>query len=303
MPYLPEALASLEAQTFRDFEVCLWDNGSNDGSVQEAMRWIPHRLPGRVVTGNPLPLHQCLARMVEEAKTKFVARMDGDDWITSDRFELQVYSLHHDHNLIGIGGQLELMDLSGKKIGDLSYPTTYSAVLGRLLCSSPLPHAAMMMKREAMITCGNYVNPQPVEDLDLWFRFLQKGPAICLKKVIYKYRIVGSGITEQAKRAEIHSKAIFECLRRNIPQFFNISTEVFEKLYNKKQPLAFLPLGRAADTISRMTGLDKRSVLGSPDFLFSARCYTAKQDYISKLVYRLWEKNVESPRTPSAQRL
>ncbi len=31
MPYLPEALASLEAQTFRDFEVCLWDNGSPDG--------------------------------------------------------------------------------------------------------------------------------------------------------------------------------------------------------------------------------------------------------------------------------
>jgi hypothetical protein len=31
MPYLPEALASLEAQTFRDFEVCFWDNGSTDG--------------------------------------------------------------------------------------------------------------------------------------------------------------------------------------------------------------------------------------------------------------------------------
>lgn len=40
MPYLTEALASLEAQTFNDFELCLWDNGSTDGSVEEAKRWI-----------------------------------------------------------------------------------------------------------------------------------------------------------------------------------------------------------------------------------------------------------------------
>ena len=88
MPYLPEALASLEAQTFRDFEVCLWDNGSTDGSAEEARRWIPGRLPGRVVTGRPLPLHECLATMVEEAQTEFVVRMDGDDLIAPNKLEI-----------------------------------------------------------------------------------------------------------------------------------------------------------------------------------------------------------------------
>jgi glycosyltransferase involved in cell wall biosynthesis len=72
MPYLTEALASLEAQTFRDFEVCLWDNGSTDGSLEEARRWIPGRLKGRVVADRPLPLHECLAKRVEEARTEFV---------------------------------------------------------------------------------------------------------------------------------------------------------------------------------------------------------------------------------------
>jgi glycosyltransferase EpsE len=90
IPYLHEALASLKAQTFKDFEVCLWDNGSTDGSVEEARRWIPERLPGRVVIGNPLHLQECLARMVEEAKTEFVARMDGDDICMPDRFQQQI---------------------------------------------------------------------------------------------------------------------------------------------------------------------------------------------------------------------
>lgn len=294
MPYLTEALASLEAQTFRNFEVCLWDNGSIDGSVEEAKRWIPGRLPGRVVTGCPLPLHECLAKMVEEARTEFVARMDGDDWIPSERFELQLSALNFDNKLIGIGGQLEIMDSTGKRIGDLPYPISYAAVLGRLLSSSPLPHAAMVMRREAIIACGNYKYPQPIEDFDLWFRFLQKGPVICLNKLVYKYRILGSGITEQAKKAERHNIALFECLRRNVPEFFNIPAEAFEKLYRKKHPMAFLPLSRAAATISRLSEIEMKSVLACPEFLFSARCYTARWDLCSKVVYRLWEQRYKN---------
>jgi glycosyltransferase involved in cell wall biosynthesis len=105
MPFLPEALASLEAQTFKDFEVCLWDNGSIDCSVEEARRWIPCRLKGRVVTGNPLPLHECLARMVGEAQTEFVARMDGDDVCLPQRFEKQMAAMRGDSGLAAVGGR------------------------------------------------------------------------------------------------------------------------------------------------------------------------------------------------------
>jgi glycosyltransferase involved in cell wall biosynthesis len=292
MPYLQEALASLEAQTFRDFEVCVWDNGSNDGSAEEARRWIPERLPGRVVSGNPLPLHECLARMVVEAKTEFVARMDGDDWISSDRFEIQIASLERDSQLIGIGGQLEIIDLNSKKIGNLPYPTTYGAVLGRLLYSSPLPHAAMMMRRDAVLTCGNYRHPAPVEDLDLWFRFLKQGRACNLKETIYSYRIHDSGITERAKKLEKHTNAIFECLKKNVPEFFGIDSRVFKKLLLKRYPVAFLPMRKAAESIAKLSGESMQGVLGCPDFLFSARCYTAKWDVLSKVVYRFWGRKL-----------
>jgi glycosyltransferase involved in cell wall biosynthesis len=34
MPFLPETLASIEAQTYRDWQVLAWDNGSADGTVE-----------------------------------------------------------------------------------------------------------------------------------------------------------------------------------------------------------------------------------------------------------------------------
>ena len=36
--YLPEALASIHAQTFRDFEVCVVDDGSTDEATERVLR-------------------------------------------------------------------------------------------------------------------------------------------------------------------------------------------------------------------------------------------------------------------------
>ncbi len=44
MPYLPETLASIEAQTYRNWQILSWDNGSTDGTVAELHKWIPSRM-------------------------------------------------------------------------------------------------------------------------------------------------------------------------------------------------------------------------------------------------------------------
>jgi len=289
MPYLTEALASLECQTFRDFEVCLWDNGSTDGSVEEARLWIPGRLKGRVVTGNPLPLHECLARMVEEAQTEFVARMDGDDVCFPERFEKQMAAMRQDAGLAALGGQMELIDGRGAKIGEIpEYPTDFCGVICRLMIQSPLSHPAVSMRREKILAVGNYQVPKPVEDFDLWFRLSGVGEMVNLPEKVLKYRITDSSITNQAKSAGTHAAAVRGCLRSNLEMRFGISKHVFDLLWKKKHPVAFLPMLRAAQHISELSGVNLRSVLSRPEFLFSARCYTAQWDVFSKLVYRFW---------------
>lgn len=290
MPYLTEALASLEGQTFKDFEVCLWDNGSTDGSMEEARRWIPARLKGRLVTGSPLPLHQCLARMVEESKTEFVARMDGDDISLPFRFEQQYGKINNCKNIVGIGGQLSLIAENGSKLGiDLAYPNAFPNVLSRMLFSSPLPHAAMLMRRNAILACGNYKRSKPVEDFDLWFRLAKIGELKNLDNFVYHYRMIQQSVTNLSKTAGVHNAALFDCLKKNAPDFFSIPKAIYEKLLEKRQRLAFRYLYTAAQQIHQLSKAPLGQILSSKEFLFSARSLTNNTDLVSRIVYSFWK--------------
>jgi acetyltransferase-like isoleucine patch superfamily enzyme len=289
MPYLNEALASLEAQTFRDFEVILWDNGSTDGTVEAAQKWIPSRLPGRVVSDCPLPLHECLAQMVEEANTEFIARMDADDVCLPERLAIQVEVMRGDIRLAAVGGQMVLIDEKGQGIpGATPYPLQFHQVLGMMLIQCPLPHPAVMMRRALVKAAGNYRAARPMEDFDLWFRLARQGRIINLPNVVLRYRIHGSSVTSVSKSKGEHSDAHFQCLKDNVPGLFLLPEVEFDRLLHRRHSLAVVPMWRVAKRIAALSETSVGQVKSGSEFLFSARSLTRKQDLISKTGYLFW---------------
>lgn len=289
MPYLRETMRSLDAQTYRDFFVCLWDNGSTDGSIEEAKSWIPSRIAGKVVTNEPLPLHLCLARMVEEAESELLARMDADDVCLPQRFALQVDAFQSDPRLAAVGGQIELIDPKGETIREMfDYPLDYCDVLARLIFKSPLAHPAVMMRRQMVLAAGNYRVPKPVEDFDLWFRMASVGKIINLPTKILRYRITNASIVNRAKQDGELTTSIRGCVRRNLGPLFGIPDRSVCLLLDSRHPAAVLPIFFVARRIARLTGYPLRDVLRRPELLYSARVYTAKWDFWSKIVYRFW---------------
>jgi hypothetical protein len=289
MPYLPEALASLEAQTFKDFEVCLWDNGSTDGSAEEARCWIPGRLKGRVVSGNPLPLHKCLGRMVEEAQTQFVARMDGDDISLPVRFQMQLEAMRGDLKLGVVGGQCPMMDSGGNPSGNSHPgPLEHEDIVTEMMFRSALTHPALMFRREAILGAGNYQQPKPVEDLDLYFRMARFCRFSNLPKEVLRYRIHPQSICQSDLEGQ--QKQVSKVVAKYSQAIFGISASEFLTLRAKRSRCAIVPFMKSATY--RAGGSLRRflRVACSPSFIFIARCMTAPNDLLSKTSYRLLER-------------
>lgn len=285
MPYLTEALASLEGQTFKDFEVCLWDNGSTDGSVEEARRWIPARLKGRLVTGSPLPLHQCLARMVEESKTEFVARMDGDDVCLPTRFEKQIEVFLKNKALGIVGGQCPLMDQEGKLLG-VSHPGPlhHEDIVTLMMVRSALTHPALMFRRVMLLEAGNYRYPKPVEDLDLYLRMSETCKFQNLSEVVLHYRIHPSSICQSDLAGQTRQAA--HVIDSYSEKVYGISARDFQRLRSKKVCSSWKMLKSA--TFRSGGGYKKFCKIAlSPTFTFVGRCMSHKDDFISKVVFKM----------------
>lgn len=197
MPYLPETLASLAAQSFRDFEVLAWDNGSRDDGARTLRRWIPARLPGRVVAERPFErLGSCLRAMVESARTELVARIDGDDVCEPQRLERQVAALDRRRDWLGLGARVRTIDAAGRATGaDPWYPCDPRELRWEIFFRNPIAHPSACLRREAVLRAGSYADVATGQDWDLWLRMALRGPLANLAEPLVRYRVHASSVS------------------------------------------------------------------------------------------------------------
>ena len=189
LPFLAEALASIERQTFRDFTVLAWDNGSSDGSAELLRQWVPARLPGRVVVGQPYPtLGGSLRRMVEEAGSELLARADADDVSEPQRLERQVAFLRANPAVAAVGSATRTIDASGAVSRTWRPPCGRGAVRWSMFFANQLAHPAVVARRDAVLRAGSYAEIPYGEDYDLWVRMLSVGSLANLREPLLRYR-------------------------------------------------------------------------------------------------------------------
>lgn len=85
---LPEALASVKTQTFQNYEIIFWDNGSTDKSPEIARQFGPRLRYFRAEKTTPLGGARNLA--IAKARGEYIAFLDCDDLWRPTKLEKQL---------------------------------------------------------------------------------------------------------------------------------------------------------------------------------------------------------------------
>lgn len=169
---LDESLQSLMDQTETRWDCILCDDGSTDQSAEIIQKW-QQRFPGKfILLRNEVNrgLSAALNRCFTKARGAYIARMDGDDRCSPDRFEKELAFLESHPEYSVVSTDMQCFDSDGIW-GLRAYPTNpvpKDLVYGTIFC-----HAACMIRREAMEISGGYSEAKEyarVEDYELWVR-------------------------------------------------------------------------------------------------------------------------------------
>ena len=188
---LPAAIDCILAQTVTDWELILCDDGSADDTcaVAEGYR---QQYPDKIIllkNEKNMGLNHTLNRCLAAAGGELIARMDGDDLCSPDRFEKELAALeeHPDMALVSTG--MTYFDETGTwgvHHGE-AFPKKESFLHGTPFC-----HAPCMARKAAICQVGGYTDDPKylrVEDFDLWVKLYAAGyQGMNLDEPLYQMR-------------------------------------------------------------------------------------------------------------------
>lgn len=189
---LNEAVDSILAQTYSDWELIMCDDGSTDDTYAIAAHY-QQQYPDKIIllkNDKNMGLNYTLNRCLEHARGIYIARMDGDDISLPQRFEKELAAMEADPSLAVVSCPMIYFDENGdfcKGSKVCEYPKKEMLVHGTIHC-----HAPCLVRAEAMRKVGGYSVDKRllrVEDWHLWLKiYAEGGQGRNLTEPLYKMR-------------------------------------------------------------------------------------------------------------------
>jgi glycosyltransferase involved in cell wall biosynthesis len=187
--FLREAVESILAQTFSDFELLAINDGSTDHSREILTSFSDSRLKIIDNDGNR-GLIYTLNRGIEHAKGEFIARMDADDIALPERLALQIRFLDENPNVALVGGQTELIDSYSKSFKLCQLPQTHDEIITKIFTANCFVHPSVLFRANVIRNLGGYREEAlHAEDYDLWLRIIEHYDVANLAEILVRYRI------------------------------------------------------------------------------------------------------------------
>jgi glycosyltransferase involved in cell wall biosynthesis len=212
--FIHEAIDSIINQTYKNWELLIFNDGSTDGTLERLHFYEDLRI---VIFSDTisLGLPKRLNFLIAQAKGDFIARMDADDIMLSDRLQLQVDFLQKNRNIDVVGSYALEVDEKGSELRLRVVAPIVKDAKELSIRNHFLIHPSLMIRKSFYL--DNLYDPllNRAEDYDLWLRTFNKYSFAVIKQPLIKYRIYKQSYQKLAKSHSVGIKAI----KKNGKQF------------------------------------------------------------------------------------
>jgi glycosyltransferase involved in cell wall biosynthesis len=272
--FIVEALVSVFAQTFSDFEVIVINDGSQDSDELERAI-TPYRKRILYLDQDNRGAAGARNTGIRHARGEYLAFLDSDDCWLPDYLSSQMKLFDAMPHLDAVYCDTQCFDDSDKAFPTFMqmYPSNGSVTLEDLIKEEcHVPFSCSVARREVVVDAGGFDESLPrCEDYDLWLRILYRGAQMTYqKKVLGRYRFRPGSMSRDSMKVLEALLAIFKKAERimKLPMDTQVTlkkqiaqAEAHFDLETGRKFLAAGDFDRAKDSLSKANNFFHRAKL------------------------------------------
>lgn len=176
--YIKKAVESVQNQTYQNMEIIIVNDSSSDNTL-EILLGLSREDPRVIIETNETNLGfvRSLNKGVENARGKYIARLDDDDvWFNPRKTEKQVEFLEKNEDYVLVGGGMIKVDSNNREFGRYLFPEQDRDIRRAILVDNLFVHSTVIFRKDAWEKAGKYNDKFGFfADLDLWLKLGRLG--------------------------------------------------------------------------------------------------------------------------------
>jgi glycosyltransferase involved in cell wall biosynthesis len=231
--YLRENIASVESQSYQNFEHIFIDAFSNDETIK-IIEDYKKRLPNNVrfYQSPPKGISNAMNEGIDLARGKVILHLHSDDRLDSDAVLSWIAEIFEKRDPSIVIGNCRLMGLDSEKFtwagGWLKRFLARVFLKPLLFYTNLVPHPSTYVSKKVFERNGKFQEKyRVVMDYDFWFRVFRKEKVVITDRVLSSYRFHGDTISTTQKALGLKE---IEEIRRIYRNDYKLSYGIFKFL-------------------------------------------------------------------------
>lgn len=202
--YLRESIESILAQTYKNFEFIIINDGSTDSTREIVLSYDDPRIC-LIDNEENMGLTRSLNKGLRIARGEYIARMDADDISMLNRFESQIDFLNHHRDYAAVGTFLKVINEDSKVVSTIEKPIQHADIREFLNRDNCIGHGSAMIRKTCLQNVGFYDESiEKSQDYELWLRISQNYKLANIPQYLYMWRNHKENISEKHRNEQKH---------------------------------------------------------------------------------------------------